>query len=96
MSLNKIIAFNIYPNMNPYHFDIDFAGPEKGFSKSQILNLTYKDIERLSMMENPEISNKEEEKKKGPNDGGPRPPKEEDFPDKDPFPEVSDPNGKDN
>jgi len=87
--------------MNNYINDLDFAIPGKGFSKSQILSLTKRDIERLSMIENPGIPSKkkeeEENKKKGdPNDGGPRPPKEEDFPDDDPFPGVTDPNGKDN
>jgi len=87
--------------MNNYNFDYDLANPGRGLSKAQILSLTYKDLERLSMMENPEIPEKKKEeeenkKKKGPNDGGPRPPKEDEYPDDDPFPEVSDPNGKDN
>jgi len=87
--------------MKSFNIDYDLANPEKGFSKAQLMNLTYKDLERLSMMENPEIPEKNKDsaknkEKTGPNDGGPRPPKEEDFPEDDPFPEVSNPNGKDN
>ncbi|HSJ68790.1 MAG TPA: hypothetical protein VK921_13990 [Anditalea sp.] len=84
--------------MNNRHIDLDLVNPGKGFSKAQILGFTKKDIERLSMIENPEIPSKEKDgdkEKKDPNDGGPRPPKEEEYPDDDPFPEVSDPNGKD-
>jgi len=86
--------------MNNYINDLDFVVPGRGFSKAQILGLTKRDIERLSMIESPEIPSKKKEEenknKKDPNDGGPRPPKEEDFPDDDPFPGVTDPDGKDN
>jgi hypothetical protein len=87
--------------MNNYNVDYDLGNPIRGFSKAQILSLTYKDLERISMMENPDIARKEKEeeenkRKKSPNDGGPRPPKEDEYQDDDPFPEVSDPNGKDN
>jgi hypothetical protein len=97
----NIRNYPINPNMNNYIIDLDFANPVRGFSKAQILGLTKKDIERLYMIESPDIPNKKKEeeenkKKKDPNDGGPRPPKEEEYPDDDPFPEVSNPNGKDN
>lgn len=86
--------------MNYYLADLDIDYPIKGFSKEQVLNLTYKDIERLSAIESPEDSVESKDcknsKSKDPNQGGPRPPKEEEFPDYDTFPEVSNPNGKDN
>lgn len=86
--------------MNQYHLDYDLGHPVRGFSKSQILSLTYEDLEKLAIIENSEVPEKnkgeEDKHKKNPNDGGPRPPKEEDFPDEDPFPDVSNPNGKDN
>lgn len=84
----------------------------KGFSKAQILQLSVKQIEELYLMEYPENSPQEKkqreeeiekEKQKDhpdPNDGGPRPPKEDEYPDEDDkgedlLSEVSNPNKKD-
>jgi hypothetical protein len=84
----------------------------KGFSKDQILQFTLRDIEDLYFMEHPgespadkkqreeEIVKEKQKDYKDPNDGGPRPPKEEEYPEDveeedDPLSETSDPNKKD-
>lgn len=78
---------------------------ERGFSKAQLLKFSARDIEAWDIREhavafsgkdnNP---NKSQPDQKKPNEEGPRPPKEEDFPDEekeDLLSEVSDPNKKD-
>ena len=84
----------------------------QGFSKEQILQFSFRDIDDLHLMEHPlgsaadkereeEIQKKEQGDYKEPNEGGPRPPKEEEYPDDededkdDLLSEVSDPNKKD-
>ena len=79
----------------------------KAFSREQILQLSFVDIEDLIYMENSGKShtddNQPEEEidkrnQKDPNQGGPRPPKEEEYPDPekdDLLSEVSDPNEED-
>lgn len=84
---------------------VDGPGPAKGFSKAQILQLSPKDIADLYLMEHPENNGSGEENpntsqtdKKDPDEGGPRPPKEEEYPDEEKeelFSEVSDPDEKD-
>ena len=83
---------------------VDGPGPAKGFSKAQILQLSSKDIGDLHIMEHPEALGEEESPngngtgKKDSNEGGPRPPREEDFPDEEKeelFSEVSDPDEED-
>lgn len=80
-------------------------GLGQGFSKAQLLTLSVKDIEKLSFREHPEAFGKGEENpnksqtdEKDPSEGGPRPPKEEEFPDgekEELFSEVSDPEEND-
>lgn len=85
----------------------------KGFSKNQVQKFTQEDIEDLYLLENsddPAVEKKLNEdsiekrpatEEKDPNDGGPRPPKEEEYPEKpgeeddDLLSETSDPNKKD-
>jgi hypothetical protein len=85
---------------------------EKGVSKNQVQNFTQGDIEELYLVENsddPGVEKKLNEdsiekrpatEDKDPNDGGPRPPKEEEYPEKpgdeddDLLSETSDPNHK--
>ena len=62
--------------MKNYKADSDFETPVRGFSKTQIMNLTYRDIERLSRMEGPDVSRKfkeESAKKKNIYNNGSRP-----------------------
>ena len=86
---------------------------EKGFSKKQVQKFTQEDIEELYLIENsddPSVEKKLNEdsiekrpatENQDPNDGGPRPPKEEEYPEKpgadddDLLSETSDPNKKD-
>lgn len=89
--------------------------PGKGFSKKQINKFTAEDIEDLYLLEssdgssdgvaaekkpNEEYPEKSKQEDPDPNDGGPRPPKEEEYPDEtdeedDPLSETSDPNKED-
>lgn len=80
----------------------DGPAPLRGFSRAQILQLSSKDIEDLHVLEYPEALGRDQdrgrtEKKENP-DGGPRPPREDDFPDEEKeelFSEVSDPEKED-
>jgi|SRR5690606_8047249 len=85
----------------------------RGYSKDQILQFSLRDIDELYLMEHLIVSardkkEREEEVKKkeqrdygDPNEGGPRPPKADEYPDDededkdDLLSEVSDPNEKD-
>lgn len=71
----------------------------KGFSKEQILKLSVKELEELDLIEHPIASgNGEENGDQSDKDVGPRPPKEEEYPDEEKeelFSEVSDPNEED-
>ena len=77
----------------------DIPNYAKGFSKAQILKLSAKDIEQLDLIEHPIISGNGEDKGgQSDKDVGPRPPKEEDFPDEEKeelFSVVSDPDEED-
>ncbi|HLT08589.1 MAG TPA: hypothetical protein VK014_13750 [Cyclobacteriaceae bacterium] len=78
---------------------------DRGFSKSQLLKFSTKDIEKWDLREhaqalgsNEDNPNKSLPNQNEPNEEGPRPPKEEDFPDEEKeelLSEVSDPDKKD-
>ena len=85
----------------------------KGYSKEQILQFSLRDIDEFYLMEHPigsatnkkedeeEIKKKKQSDYKDPTEGGPRPPKEDEYPDDededkdDLLSEVSDPNKND-
>ena len=85
----------------------------RGYSKEQILQFSLEDIDEFYLMEHPigsatnkkedeeEIKKKKQSDYKDPNEGGPRPPKEDEYPDDededkdDLLSEVSDPDKND-
>jgi len=93
--------------MEDYFTDTLEDGPalEQGFSKAQLLSFSAKDIEAWDLREHAvamggedKNPNKSQPDQKEPNEDGPRPPREDDFPDEekeDLLSEVSDPNEKD-
>jgi hypothetical protein len=94
--------------MENYNFsDTLEEGPalERGFSKAQLLKFSTRDIEKWDIREHAEAfggkdenPNKSQPDRKEPNEEGPRPPKENEFPDEEKeelLSEVSDPNEKD-